>query len=123
MMFGTCDSMATMLRTRSSMRREIAFDVNVQVGRAGVNHRIALKDRHVLALKDFAPDRRLKNSEIDRLTLAQLIQIKLLQPIIEAFQPRQFSIERQPAVIGDSSIVLVQTERSGRAAAGRRNSL
>src|SRR5207302_2624952 len=90
-------------------RREVPFDVNVYVGRARVNHRIALVDRHRLALENFSADGGLENSQINRLPLAEFSEIEFLQPIFEPLQTRKLRVEREPAVIRNLAVVFVQS--------------
>ncbi len=89
-------------------RREVALDINVHVGRAGVDNRVALVDRHRFTLEDFVANGGLQNSQVDRLPLAEFIELEFLEPVIEPFQPGKFGIEREPAVIRDLPIVFMQ---------------
>ena len=91
-------------------RREVALDINVYVRCARINHRIPLVDRHCLTLKNVPSNRGLQNSQIDGLTLAHFIEIELLKTILEPLQAGKFSVEREPAVIADLTVVFVKAQ-------------
>src|SRR5205085_4085520 len=92
-------------------RREVPFDVNVHVGRARVNHRVALVDRHRLALENFSANGGLENSQINRLPLAEFSEVEFLQPVLEPFQTLKLRVERESAVVGNLAIEFVQSHR------------
>ena len=103
-MFGICDSIVTMLCTRSSSAREISFDVNVQVRRAGIDHWISLERPELLPLKNFVFDGGLQNAEINGLALAEFTEVEFLQAIVKPTQARELGVEREAAVVGDFAI-------------------
>src|ERR1700730_155495 len=92
-------------------RSEIAFDVNVQIGCARINHRVPLENGQVLALKQFIANRRLQDAKIDGLARAQSVEIELAQAIVESAKPGYFGVECQPAEVSDLPVVLVESER------------
>ena len=99
-------------------RREVALDINVHVGRAGVDNWVALVDRHRFTLEDFVANGGLQNSQVDRLPLAEFIELEFLEPVIEPFQPGKFGIEREPAIIRDLPIVFMQADGRAQKGAG-----
>ena len=91
-------------------RFEIALDVEVDVDRARVGHRVFLENPHVLDLEELSGDRREQDPAVDVRLLAQLARLDLVELILKAFQPLYFGIDREPAIIADLAIVLVQAE-------------
>ena len=64
-------------------RCKIPFDINIHIGCARIDHRIALEGGHVLHLKEVLLDRRLQYSQIDGLARTQFARVELRQSIIE----------------------------------------
>ena len=64
-------------------RRKIPLHIDIHIGGARVDHRIALEDGHLLHFKEFLFDRSLQNSEIERLARTQFARVELRQSIVE----------------------------------------
>src|SRR5262249_2996704 len=93
-------------------RRKIAFDINIHIGCARIDHRISLEDRHVLHLKKILLPCGLKKSQIDGLAGTQFGWIEFCQYIVKPSQPVKLRVEREPAVIGYFAVVFMKAESS-----------
>ena len=91
-------------------RRKIPLDVNIYIGSARINHGIPFEYRHLLHFKEVLLDCSLENSQIDGLAGTEFGSIELVQPIVEAPQPRKFGVEREAAVVSDFTIIFMKPE-------------
>src|SRR5437868_15474679 len=91
-------------------RRKIPLDVNIYIRSARINHWIPFEYRHLLHFKEVLLDCSLENSQIDGLAGTEFGSIELVQPIVEAPQPRKFGVEREAAVVSDFTIIFMKPE-------------
>ena len=91
-------------------RREVAFDVDVHLEDSGVGHGVLPVTVHVLELEDFVFDGRLQNAQVVMRLRAEQLCVECCELLIEACEPRQFRIQRRPAVVGQFAVVFVQAE-------------
>ena len=61
-------------------------------------------------MEELSGDRREQDPAVDVRLLAQLARLDLVELILKALQPLYFGIDREPAVIADLAIVLVEAE-------------
>ena len=86
-------------------RRKFARNVNVEIDRPGIGHRVALENRHVLNEKKLTTDRRLQNAQIDRIARIEFFEIEFFQPIVKPLQARKLGVDRQSRIVIDLPVV------------------
>lgn len=71
---------------------ETTVEINAHVSGACVDHWVALVGPHVLALENLPLDRRLQDAQVNRLALAELIEVENLETIVEPAQAGQLGV-------------------------------
>jgi hypothetical protein len=91
-------------------RREVALDVDIDVERSSIGHRVLAIDIALVEFEELLAHGGSQNPEIVKRFRAEPVGLNAIEPAVECFQPRQLHRQGARAKPGDAPVVFVPAQ-------------